>query len=1260
MGEVSDSLALSFAQQRLWFFDQLMPGNPFYNLAFAYRLSGPLDVPALERAVTEIVARHEALRTRFAADAGVPRQVVDPSYTLRLPVEDLGQRSDPLREAHRLADEEAREPFDLANGSVLRTRLLRLHPADHVLLLTIHHIACDGWSMGILCAELSELYGAFVSGRPSPLPPLEIQYADFAEWQRSYLSGDVLAEQLDYWRERLHGMPAVLELPADHSRPAMPGYQAGAVPFEVPVDVLHRLRTLGRQRHVTLFTVLLAAWDVLLAGYTGDTDIVVGVPVAGRDRVELEGIVGFFVNNVVTRVDWSGDPTFGEVVDRVREVTLDAFEHQDLPFERLVEELQPARDPSRNPLTQIGFQLLQEQRAGRSLDLKGIEVSPWEEHGDTVHLDAEMCCYETPEGLTGRLVYAADLFEQATMERLVRHYVGLLSRARADVRLSGLSLLTDEEAHRQLVEWNRTDRPVPAGTVVQLFEAQAARTPRAIAVSHENEAVTYAELNRRANRFARRLRSIGVGPETVVGLCVERGVDLMVGMLAVLKAGGAYLPLDPTYPAERIAYMIDDARCPFLILQEELDVETDDAVVVRLDPAADASWPAHDLRLTISPDSLAYIIYTSGSTGRPKGVAVPHRGVTSMIAFQSRTFGLGPHSRVLQVASVCFDASVSEIWITWLGGGELVIAPRHLLGRELSALLAERRITQMALVPSVLATLPDTKLPHLETILIGGEAGPPAVVNRWSRGRKLFNVYGPTETTVNASFFHCADDVTAAPPIGRPVDNTRLYVLDAQLRPVPVGVTGELYIGGTGVTRGYLGRPVLTASRFVADPFAADGSRMYRSGDQARFLPDGNIEFCGRLDNQVKLRGFRVEPGEVEATLAEHPAVGQAAVVIREDAHGDPRMYAYVVLCEHHRAQRPDVLALSEEHLRERQRHFDEAYRGAVSDHPANPTALDRIPALRPDRVLEIGCGDGTLLRVLASSCGQYVATDFSSSAIDRLRSAPDLVGRPGLTLLHREATDFRGFRSQSFGAVVIDSVTQHCPSLAHVDRIIEQALHVLDNEGVLIVTDIREKRDNGELAIDPRYFTTLTDRMPRAARVELVPGNGCVDVVVTAGPGSLTDTPNSGPADGLANDPLSARRGESLVRDLRDFLRARLPEYMVPSGVLVLDALPLSSNGKIDARRLPVPEGTLRGRAPAGPAEEALCALFAEVLGHESVSAEDGFFDLGGHSLLALRLLNLIGSRLGAEISLGQLFLQSTPAALAAHLDQLTPGGMA
>jgi amino acid adenylation domain-containing protein len=1238
----SDELALSFAQQRLWFLHQLRPGNPFYNLAFAHRLRGPLDTGALQSALSEIVARHEALRTRFVADQDGPSQVIDPPSPVKLIMDDVRQAADPVAEAHRLAAEEESAPFDLAQGPLVRNRLVCVGDNDHVLLITLHHIVADGWSMGVFASELGALYQAFAAGKPSPLAPLEIQYADYTEWQRSWLSGDVLAEQLGYWRERLRGMPVALELPADHARPPTPSHTAGAVSFEIPAEVEHRLRALGANRKATLFMVLLAGFDALLAAYTGGTDIVVGAPVAGRDRPEVEGLIGFFVNILVLRVDCSGDPTFGELLDRVREATLDAFDHKDLPFERLVEDLHPVRDPSRNPLTQIGFQLLRAQHTGRSLELAGIAVTPFEGHGDTIHSDVELYCFETPEVLSGRLVYAADLFDEATMRQVARDFVHVLSQVSADVRLSRLSLLTDDEARRQLIDFNDTATEVPATTVVRLFEAQAARAPSAVALSFEDERLTYAELNARANRFAHRLRSLGVGPEVLVGLCAHRGLDQIVSMLAILKAGGAYLPLDPDYPAERITFMLSDGACGFVIVQDGIEIDTSGTEAVRPDRVADSAWPAHAPAVEVSPDNLAYVIYTSGSTGRPKGVEITHGSVTNVITFQRRAFGVGPRTRVLQVASLSFDASVSEIWITLVGGGELVITPTHLAGSELSGILAARKITQFAVVPSVLATLPEVDLPHLETILIGGEAGAPAVVNRWAPGRALFNVYGPTETTINASYMRCANEVSVPLPIGRPVGNTRIYLLDAWLRPVPAGVPGEVYIGGAGVARGLLGRPALTASRFVADPFAADGSRLYRSGDLARFLPDGNIEFLGRIDDQVKVRGYRIELGEVEKVLAEYASVSQVRVAVRNQ-----RLYAYVVPADLTRA---DSAALSEDYVRERQRFFDRAHREGAATAPPNLTAVERVTAARPKRLLEIGCGGGSLLRALLPVCEQYVATDFSSSAIDLLRA--DFLGTDGLTLMIREATDFRGFRHRSFQAVVLESVTRHCPSLSYVDDVIGRAVAALADGGLLVISDVRETTSDDELAIDSRYFTTLPARVARVAGVEVVRREDRYDVVVTTGPARPLGPAEPLPRD-LATDPLRAQRADLLSRDLREFARRRLPEYMVPSGFLVLDSLPLSPNGKIDVRRLLAPEARPSGRKPSTPEEEVLCALFAEVLEVGQVSPDDRFFDLGGHSLLAFRLVNLIHSRLGAEITLGTLFTDPTPAALA-HL--LTP----
>jgi amino acid adenylation domain-containing protein len=1257
MADPPGGLAVSFAQQRLWFLDQLMPGNPFYNLAYAYRLTGKLDVLALEEAISRIVARHEALRTRFTGKGGEPQQVIGPPFRVTLSIADVRQAADPVAEAHRLAGEEAAVSFDLATGPLLRARLICLGDTDYVLLLTTHHIVSDGWSMGVFRSELNMLYRGLATGEPLSLPPLEIQYADFAVWQQQSLSGDVLAEHLGYWRDRLHGMPAAMSLPADHTRPHEPSYTAGAVPFEVPAEVVSRLQTIGAPRRATLFMVLLAAFDVLLTQYTGGTDIVVGVPVAGRDRVELEGIIGLFVNNVVMRVDCAGNPVFGDLVRRVREAAVGAFDHQELPFERLVQELHPSRDRSRAPLTQIGFQLLPEQHSGRSLKLPGIEVAPFEGHGDTIHLDLELLCRQTPAGISCRLIYAADLFERPTMERFARHFTNLLDQLRPGSRLSDLSPLTSGEVHRQLIEWNDTAADLPAKTVTQLFEAQAARTPRSVAVSDEYAAVTYAELNARANRLAHRLRALGVGPEVRVGLYAGAGLEAMVGMLAILKAGGAYLPLDPDHPAERTAFMLQDAACRLVIVQDGLDFDAAAAEVVAFEEVTGPSWPSHNLGIEGPPDSLAYVIYTSGSTGRPKGAEITQRGLTNLIAFQSRAFGVGPRSRVLQVAPICFDASVSEIWITWITGGELVIAPRHLAGRELADLLAEREITQLAHVTSVFATLPERRLPRLKTVIMGGEIIVPALANRWSPGRRLFNVYGPTETTVNALVFSCESEVGAALPIGRPIDNTRAYVLDTWLKPVPVGVAGEIYLGGAGVARGYLRRPGLTASRFVASPFGGAGSRLYRTGDLARYRPDGNIEFLGRLDSQVKLRGFRVELGEVSSALAEHPAVDQVRVVVREDLAGGPRMFAYVVPAEAALAGAAAYdEALIDEYVRDQQRLFDQAHRERATAQPGNATAIERITELRPSRMLEIGCGGGALVRALSPVCQQYVATDFSSSAIDALRLAVDVDGVAGLTLMVRDAADFRGFRPRSFGAIVVDAVIPNCPALSYVDGIIAQALDALADGGLLIVTDVREDSDGRELTINPRYFTSLVDRMARAAEVELIRRGDRYDVVVSAGP---SPCPGSGEQllDDLASDPLHAKRADSLARELGTYARQRLPEYMVPSGFVVLDRLPLSPNGKADLDELPMPELRARGRAPSGPTEQALCALFAEVLSRETVGPDERFFDLGGHSLLAVQLLNLIQSRLGAELTLGNVFDQQTPAALAEYVTPHTPG---
>ena len=880
----SEGLPPSLAQQRFWFLDQLAPGDPSSNLVFAYRLSGALDGPALRDAFTEVVARHEALRTRVVTTAGGPRQVIGPASAVAVAARDVSAAADPVGEARRLAEAEFRIPFDLGTGPLVRVRLFRLGENDHVLVIAAHHIAMDDWSMGVLESELSVLYRAFADGQPSPLAPLDVQYADFAQWQRSLLSDEVLDGLLGYWRERLRGMPDALELPSDGPRSPTPTYTAGVVSFDLPGEVAARLRALAAEGRASLCMLLLTAFDVLLVGYTGGQDIVVTVADAARDRDKWDSLIGCLVNNLVLRVDCQGDPTIEELAERVRETVLGALEHRDLPFERLVEDLRPSRDPGKIPLAQVGFQLLSPPHLSGSLDLAGLAVAPFEIGGGPTRLDLEVTCVDRgPDGpLSVRVAYAADLFPRLIMEQFAGHFSNILAGLRPDVRLSRLLLLTGEQARQQLVEWNATAADLPAmmagKTVTQMIESHAARAPRSMAVSSGDEKLTYGDLDALANRFAHRLRSHGAGPEMVVGLHMRRGLNVMIAILAVFKAGAAYLPLDPQYPADRIAYMLADSACSFVITEDSSALDAtvlgEGTAVIRIDPSADSAFPATP-PVAGALEDLAYVIYTSGSTGRPKGVEVVHGSLANMAVFHAQSQDIEPGSRVLQVASLSGDITVTEIFGTWAGGGELVIAPDHLIGDDLASVLAERRISQITIASSLLATLPEVALPDLRAIQFGADVCAPAVANRWApEDRILINGYGPTEATVYVSSFLCADKVSGPLPIGRPVANTQLYILDRFLRPVPVGVTGEIYIGGVRLARGYRGKPGLTASCFVANPFAADGSRLYRTGDLARFLPDGNIDFLGRFDDQIKLRGFRIELGEIESVIGEHPCRG--------------------------------------------------------------------------------------------------------------------------------------------------------------------------------------------------------------------------------------------------------------------------------------------------------------------------------------------------------------------------------------------------
>jgi amino acid adenylation domain-containing protein len=906
----------SFPQERLWFLDRLQPGSAFYNVPAALRLAGALDVAALERALGEIVRRHEALRTVFEERDGAPVQVVKPFAGFSLPVEDLSAPDEGEREARvkGLAAEESERPFDLAAGPMFRARLLRLGAEEHVLLLCMHHIVCDEWSLGLLFRELWALYGAFREGRPSPLAELPVQYADFAARQREPSRAGELERQLAWWKERLAGSPPVLELPTDHPRPSVQSYRGARERIALSSELLERLQALGRGEGATLYMVLLGAFKVLLSRYGGGDDVVVGSPITGRTRRELEELIGFFLNTLVLRTNLSGDPSFREVLRRVRETTLGAFAHQDLPFERLVEEVHPDRSLSYSPLFQVMFVLQDAARPGGGLP--GLEQRPVEAVSPTSKFDLTLSLAARPHGLVGSLEYSTDLFEAATISRMLGHLERVLEQVAADpdVRLSELELLADDERRLVVEEWNATEAAYPReGCVHQLFEAQADRTPDAPAVTFAGGSLSYRALEEQANRLAHHLAKLGVGPDACVALCLERGPEMMVAVLGILKAGAAYVPLDPAYPADRLAYMMENSAAPVLLTQRSMAdrVPAGGARVVRVDADAEEIVRRSPMRprVRVGGDHLAYVIYTSGSTGRPKGVAMPHRPLVNLMAWQEGDWRRPGPAVTLQFATISFDVSFQELFSSWSTGGSVVLIDEELRYDAAGLLeVMEREGVERVMMPAValqqvaeaaeVRGLVPSRLREVQTA--GEQLRVTGPLRRWmtALGAPLYNHYGPSETHVVTSAALHGDPAgwPLLPDIGRPIANTQCYVVDAAFRPVPVGVPGELYLAGDCLARGYLGRPHLTAERFLPDPFAkVPGARVYRTGDRARWLATGAIEFLGRFDEQVKIRGFRIEPGEIEAVLDTHPAVKEAVVVVREDVPGDRRLAAYVV-----------------------------------------------------------------------------------------------------------------------------------------------------------------------------------------------------------------------------------------------------------------------------------------------------------------------------------------------------------------------------
>jgi amino acid adenylation domain-containing protein len=1059
---VESELPLSHGQRAMWFLNRLAPASSAFNVVFAARVLSPVNPTALRRAFQSLLDRHAVLRTTFFERDGEPRQRIYRGLRVDFNQTAVADWSDQALYDRLVA--ETRRPFDLEHGPVLRFHLFSRTETEHFLALTIHHIAIDGWSLWICLDELRILYSAEMSGVKAALPPPVWQYPDYIRWQEQIIGGPEGEKLWAYWQEKLGGEIPVLNLPTDRPRPPMQTFRGASHFFKLDEVLTKKLKSFAQAQRTTPFTLLLTAFQVLLYRYTGQEDILVGSPSSGRQRTELEGIVGYCVNPIVLRSKLAGDPPFKVLLKQVRETVLDAFERQTYPFPLLVDRLQPLRDPSRSSLCQVMFvlqtpHLLREEGissfilgtpGGRvtlgELVLESLPL-PIQQEGQ---FDLTLQMVETREALSASFDYSTDLFDTATMVRMASHFTTLLKSIveAPDERITELPLLVDEERHQLLVEWNDTKRNYPKDKCVhELFEEQAEKSPDAAAVIYGEQQLTYRELNRRANQLAHYLRKRGVGAESLVGICVERSLEMVVGLLGILKAGGAYVPLDPTYPEERLGFMMADTRTPVLLTQEKFLTEISHHSAVCLD----AHWgniaqeSEENPVAAVSADNLAYVIYTSGSTGKPKGVEVTHRGVVRLL-FGVDYVNLKATDSVLQLAPISFDASTFEIWGALLHGARCVLFPGNVpTAMELGSVLHKNSISTLWLTASLFNAVIDEApeaLAELGQLLIGGEALSVAHVRRGQTllsATQMINGYGPTEGTTFTCCYRipsAIDESLSSIPIGRPISNTEVYLLDRHLRPVPVGIHGELYIGGDGLARGYLNSPELTSEKFIPHPFSDQaGARLYKTGDLARYLPDGSIEFLGRLDHQVKIRGFRIELGEIETILAQHPAVRDSLVIVREDIPGDKRLVAYIV---------------AQEQL----------------DH-------------------------------------------------------------------------------------------------------------------------------------------------------------------------------------------------EQVVSDLRGFVRAKLPAYMVPSAFVALEAMPLTPNGKVDRSALPVPGHTsaeLEGKSEAArtPTEELLAGIWSEVLDVKEVSVHDNFFDLGGHSLLATVLISRIRNAFHMELPLHVLFEAPTLAELAEQIEAM------
>ena len=1159
---------VSYAQQRLWFIDRLEGRSPEYNMRGALRLRGMLDRPALERALNAIVARHESLRTHFTEVDGVPHQVIGPVMSIRIPVEDIQGWDAAAQEVRVRAAlrREIEEPFDLAKGPLVRLRLLQLGAEEHVLVRTVHHIVSDGWSQGVFNRELLVLYAAFREGRENPLPPLPVQYADFALWQRSWLEGEVLDEGLRYWTEQLAGIPDRLALPTSRPRPAVQTFEAEAHHLHLSAEQVAGLQRLSRGHQATLYMTLLAAFGVLLARYSGQDDIVVGSPIANRQDTRLEDLIGFFVNTLVMRVRAQSTMRFEEVLAAVRQTTLDAYQYQDVPFERLVEALAPVRSLNAPPVVQVVLAL--QNAPWVAPELAGVRAEPVDSDNLQVRIDLEVHAWEHDGQLEVTWLYNRDLFDRSRIDQLARHYRRVLEAVIADsTQLVGqLELLEPAERRQLLEDWNDTDCAMPETPLPALFEAQVARAPDAVAVVFGDQVLTYETLNRRANQLAHMLIARAVGPEGLVGVVLPRSPDLVVALLGVLKAGAAYLPLAPTDPAQRLAWLLDDARPACVVTTSavtsrlpescpQLCVD-DPATVAALGKSASTNPEDRDRVASLRPDHPSYVIYTSGSTGLPKGVSVSHRALTNYLVWASDVYEAYTGCGAAVVTPVVFDATVTSMYLPLVVGQRVWLVSEALQIETLAELLeAGTEFALVKMTPSLLRALQGLSSSAgvargARRFVLGGEELVESVVDPWRREdatARIVNEYGPTEATVGCCVYEVAPEAEATGmiPIGRPTPNTQLYVVDRELEPVPVGVAGELYIGGAQLARGYLRQAGRTAERFVADPYGAAGTRMYRSGDLVRWRPDGHLEFVGRADDQVKLWGFRIELGEIEAALLDHPGVQAAVVTVAGDGE-TKRLDSYVVRAE----QDERDASLSEESIAAWRELYESTYAqdsrgpeefnivGWESSFSGAPIpdaemriwvneTVSHIQTLKPRHVLEIGCGTGLLLTRLAARTTTYMGTDFSPLALTRL--ADHLKTRPDLKhveLRSAPALDLEFLDDESMDLVILNSVVQYFPDIDYFLDVLTHAVRVTRTGGHIFVGDVRSlpllsafhvsvqlpriptgttveqlrqlvgqaRRHDGELVLDPALFVELACRWEKLGRASVAVKAGAYD----------------------------------------------------------------------------------------------------------------------------------------------------------------------